>query len=502
MAYQTVEVRDEGFSDQFIRTFKRFLLDHTPLRDNGRRDEHDQSVFLDLRSEELETFRNIRPRYVERFLGPRNRSIRLFPPSHPTYDQFLRHFVNNGQQTLYTVNSAASNVLVLCLDIDAKEGEDDAQTLADHVALNYLNGNAYIEPSRSGSGRHVYFKIDVTYVRRSKLWEIVPRFVEVIKLEETVQKFKSRVDIILGLPTVWTQPDTTKDEYRIQKRGTPWQIPYLVKGWNDFNVLRTMKPVLFEHLDVMSTVATAQALPVIYARDMGRTYEERKLKVLNGREKKVLLVSTMLRDTNGEKPDLDVTYKRYMEECHPSGISFKDDKRRLKEIMRVIDKMSPRYRPSHPHQFKAKGYLELVQKMVPMDAFKWDRREKLDHERFADFVAVKVQDAFFKKQGCRGRASRDATIENFRVMKAKGLVSWICTPNQYTRFLKIAVQYGFLQIVDGFTPPIRNKQGQRIGKGIARMIGPGPVLVEEYEQFKPIVEQFHRLRELIQPMAA
>ena len=88
------------------------------------------------------------------------------------------------------------------------------------------------------------------------------------------------------------------------------------------------------------------------------------------------------------------------------------------------------------------------------------------------------------------------------MLNAKGLVNWQINPNQYTKLLQIAVDYQLLEIVDDFTAPLRNKSGEKVIKGVARMIGPGAALQKEYEDFKPVKAEFNRIMELIKPIAA
>lgn len=125
--------------------------------------------------------------------------------------------------------------------------------------------------------------------------------------------------------------------------------------------------------------------------------------------------------------------------------------------------------------------------IVPAKEFKWARREKLDHARLSDFISVKMQDAFFAKQdGYFAMTSRNATVKNFRVLKKKGMVNWICTPNQYTRLLEIACEYRLLHVYEEHVRPTRRQDGRKVLDGKARVIGPGAALRDERDRFLPL----------------
>ena len=85
-------------------------------------------------------------------------------------------------------------------------------------------------------------------------------------------------------------------------------------------------------------------------------------------------------------------------------------------------------------------------------------------------------------------------MANMRTMREKGLIDWSIVPHQYTRLLKIAVQYGLLEIVEEFVKPRRNSTGKSVFKGSARVIGPGAALPELRIEFLRLYEQW-RLRQ-------
>ena len=124
-------------------------------------------------------------------------------------------------------------------------------------------------------------------------------------------------------------------------------------------------------------------------------------------------------------------------------------------------------------------------------AFEWNRRDLINHQRLADFVSVKIQDAFYHKpHGHLGATPRNATLANMRIMREKGLIDWTINSHQYTRLLQIAVQYGLLEIVEESKPPRRSSAGKNVGKGMARVIGPGIALPTLREEFRKKYDQW------------
>ena len=145
--------------------------------------------------------------------------------------------------------------------------------------------------------------------------------------------------------------------------------------------------------------------------------------------------------------------------------------------------------------FKKDEFLPLVKKLVPSSAFHWERRDRIDHERLADFVSVKLQDAFFQGKGeYFARASRDATLANMRSLRAKGILNWTMVSHQYTRLLQIAVEYRLLEVVEEHVPPQRDSAGNRLGRGTARVIGPGAALPDLRAEFQKLYEAWRATR--------
>ena len=428
-----------------------------------------------------------------------------------TLKALREHREQRGDATILVTNSRTKPVLLLLMDIDAKNGEPDAHQLAQFVSGEFFGGRCYIEPSRGGKGRHAYFLLDGEDADSQRIKRVTDDLSRLIQ-PRTTNLFRARFDAFYGLPSRWERGPHGRWRLPPGGRGNLLKVPYLPSE-SDLDVLMALRPVRLSELVSLlgSTLSDGSASPspgtdsaelyqnhaptpsgsggVSDVRDIGRTSPSPSL---NGWQKKVRLVSQTLRQTNGSRPDRDALYAEYMTNWSPT-VEAEDEGRRRADFEKIVAAMVQSFRPTTGgKRFDPHEYVPVVERLVPEEAFAWERRDKLTHERLADFMAVKMQDAFFEKGNeWFARASRDATINNFRTLKAKGLVDWVCTPNQYAKLLKIAVDYGLLQIFEDFVPPTTATEGPRIVrlKGKARLIGPGPALGAIHGRFVELYEK-------------
>ncbi len=194
----------------------------------------------------------------------------------------------------------------------------------------------------------------------------------------------------------------------------------------------------------------------------------------------------MLRKTQG-KCVLEEVLTEYHLHYSPTGMTPQDIQKRTKKLNVILEHRRRSFLPKEfpqSHPFVHGKFLEQVRNTVPAEEFTWKRREKLDHQRLADFIGIKIQDAFFNRDyGQFGTADRNTLRKNMVTMRAKGLVNWVCTANKHTKLLQMACKYGFLEVFREAIVPRRDKSGTTIQKGCARIIGPGPTLPELREQF-------------------
>jgi hypothetical protein len=125
-------------------------------------------------------------------------------------------------------------------------------------------------------------------------------------------------------------------------------------------------------------------------------------------------------------------------------------------------------------------YLDVVKAAVPPLAMVTERRRtKLDHERVAQFVAVKMYDAN-KASVHQAVGGRDATIAFWASLKQQGLVDWTLTANAHGKLIQLCRAYKLIQVIEGHAAP--TSPGARDGR--ARRIGPGEALGEEYHAYE------------------
>jgi len=86
-------------------------------------------------------------------------------PSQYTKSKLEDHL--NNRNVCYYTSNPDNNVWLLCIDIDAKNGETDAWDIASFLTDTYFN-NAYWEPSTGGNGVHLYIFLDVNWVWKNK----------------------------------------------------------------------------------------------------------------------------------------------------------------------------------------------------------------------------------------------------------------------------------------------------------------------------------------------
>ncbi len=494
----------------FLRDYRRFLSGFNSLKDCSWWDgEHCHRA----RNEELEQFRNAPGAgWAERPIAGTGRHARIYGGEFtPTQKRLLAHLVNQRERTVWMTNalSKSTRTLLMLVDLDNKDGTarvDEAET---HVVNEYLGGAGIVEHSTGGLGRHVFFKCAVGSASAQDVCAAFDDLARVVRQDDRLLATGVTLDAVFyGTPTVWRRADQS---WRVVSRGLPVRLPY-VEG-ADLRPFEGLAPIPLSHfVQKYRSVASASPALFSYEDDMRRTTDSSvgvdgaPVRHGNGgafddpdaSRRRLDCWSRVMRSTDGActvDDCLDYYHRHYTY----TGDGALDIRKRGRDFERLFRTLGPSFRPARragddlSRPFRPGEYVDVVRRTVPAAAFAWDRRERLDHERLADFVGVKVQDAFFLKDDVRyvARASRDATLANFRVLREKGLVRWICTPNQYARLLAIAIEYGLLE---EFAPAVRPPHAARghlgsPGKGgLARMIGPGPKLESEYAAFAVIHE--------------
>jgi hypothetical protein len=500
----------------FVSNCRRFLLRYNKLIDVAKvAPDGDPLPVMD--TADREYFRNnpgasyIDKQYPQ---GP----FRLYRPKPLAGPAIANHLVSGGTSTLWAINEYPSPamreahggrvIFLMLLDIDDKQRTGQAARVAQLAAEICFGGNAYIEPSRSGWGRHVYFLLDATFIKLVHLRDVLESLANELRYHADLQTPGVVVDRFFGLPTIWHRTKQMSVEelppMRISSRGNLLKIPYLPEDEQDLERLAVLKPVpfaeledLFLRLDGWGTRGTKGER----TNSLGKTIS---CDEANAFVKKLRCVDQMLRITMGECT-VDQVLQHYHEHYHPTGMSDRDIRVRLRKLSRILERRHRTFdaaKLGNPWSFRPGKYLERVRTVVTADAFAWKSRQVINHERLADFVGYMVQQAFHKPptDPWFARTTRNVMLANMKKLRELKLVNWTCSPNQYSKLLAIAREHRLLEVHEDYCPPTRDKAGRRVtvqvGKGFGeswgapRQIGPGPELLAEYAAFAPLLAQW------------
>jgi hypothetical protein len=478
---------------QSINDYRKFLRLYNPLTDCSW---HEKDHRVRLTDEELARFRN-NPQlaWCQRTSLASRRTFRMFRGAGtPTLGRLTEHLVNQQDRTIWATNSADKKSLLMLADLDNKDGNADVAGAAKYVVERYLNGHGIIERSTGGLGRHVYFK-GLRYPLTGEAYcEIFRSLAQVVRDDPQLHATGVTLDnVFYGLPTIWERD--RDGVWRVKRRGDLLRLPYVEQSdLSSFQALPEIDPAFFRRLLPAQIVRPIRpSLPQSNTEDsIGRTRQSRpKADHDDGLARRMACWSEVMRLTNGAC-STDDCLAFYHTHYKYTDMREDDIRRRRLDFERLDRIYGPEFRPAiaHPWAFTAGRYTELVMRLVPEHEFVWARRERLNHARLADFSGVKVQDAFRPKRDDQyfGRASRQATVSYFRIMRLHGRIDWICTSNIYTKLLGIAIRYGLLECFENFVRPTTTAAGRKIspGKGLARMVGPGPALVAERAAFMPL----------------
>jgi len=494
----------------FMKRYKTWLLTHNTLIDcsyrlpDGKRSK--------MRKSELAAFRNDPTlAYVEREIEakfPQKIYRRAFAPN---YKELTEHIVHQHESTIYMINSGGFDVLLMLADLDNKNGGADINGATDYFNQRYLNGHGWAEPSTFGQGRHLFFRLHVAGIKRSLIYSMLKEYKDLIMGDKRFGGFGITLDnVFYGLPTLWKGE---KGRETVLTRGNELKLPFCSRGEDDLRKLQNLPALDFQSLSSFlqtrksTSAATTQPLttPNISRCDKhssicsstpkkGQRWDTDNP---NGKVRRIACCSFNMVRTNGKCTE-DEVLADYHQFYNPTGMDAKDISKREKHIHWQLAQMRQSFQPvdsksQNPHSFRKDEYLPLLKEMIPASAFIWKRRERLTPEKLADFVGIKVQDAFVPKdRHWYGATCRNSTIKNMRAMKAKGLIGWIANNHTYKRLLEIAVEYKLLKVYEKHIPPtslISSEWYAITKKGRGRVIGPGMALVAEHARFQKVYEE-------------
>lgn len=223
---------------KLARGFHAFLKDHSGLRDTGSMG-HDGNPRHHTSDHELEFFRRHPKEPFVEVEGDGRSPFKMYRPKPLTQKALMLHLVSRGDSTVFVANEQKSDVLLMIAEMRQGPAGFDLDHVAERLSSSVLGGRTYIEASACGTGRNVYFKLDVTMSKRAEVWDVVGQF------EHRVTTFLSAANRFtchfFGLPTHW-------EDNTLVKRGSLFRVPYLCDGRQSLDALISLKPLKFTAL--------------------------------------------------------------------------------------------------------------------------------------------------------------------------------------------------------------------------------------------------------------
>jgi hypothetical protein len=424
------------------------------------------------------------------------------------------------RQAVWISNDSAHDLVLMLIDIDLKRPEADVEGAAAYIVEKYLGGRGYVEISTGGDGRHVYFFVDLKFVRRAqfnkalKLWH--QRMAEDV---EFAKRYKVTFDPVpvYGIPTIW-------DDGVLKHRGNQLKVPYLPRGRADFELLvaQASNPVSGAELVAWADRQKAKGTCAVAASGNGipaGEYTSGDIHAFTHRagtdtedqthSPKISPLSPSPFQNRRVAPRQEPHFQRSIEGFGPERrlALFRQMKRnntrltenefvaayniltpenggdkKVRADFRAMEKgyVHALNKNSNTRPIDGNKYIDVVTRAVPPLALVTEKgRTNLTHERVAQFVAVKMHDAANVGEH-QAASDRNTFIKFWAVLKNEGVVDWMLTNNAHATLIKLCERYELLQIIEDYTAP--TAPGAKNGR--CRRIGPGRALADEYERFE------------------
>ncbi len=270
-------------------------------------------------------------------------------------------------ETYYYRSNRASGFALVMLDIDAHEGQTDAQLVAEHITQRYFPG-AYFEPSTGGRGRHVYVVIAFNeFVPRAKVNGWLRLMGHALRELMISQGFLSTVDpkpcrtfsewgkdavgnlmpLKMGHLAKIPRPRDLHDMDRIES--APWYLPSAVETIiADYNRLRASRSVEAQTIDV-ETIEPPAVSPAAIEAIRTHSSAFKGMDPHDPRSRAVHAVMALSRRL-GRLPSTDEAHHFYCQSglatVKSSGDSQSDIRRRMRRLTSAIDYVGKTFDPS------------------------------------------------------------------------------------------------------------------------------------------------------------
>lgn len=381
----------------------------------------------------------------------------------------------------YTSNRSKDRALI-CIDIDAHQGEEDAEAVAAWIIKKYFHA-AYYEPSTGGRGRHLYLCLDIGWdMATEKVNAYLADFGRLLGLLVAAEGFKAGVCGVYG--TVTSQ----------RKYGLLVKLP---------------RPETKEQLERLL------AMPVYGYADLRRVAVEGMNFEGGNRNAGETVPPDVMREERAPAPASNVGGGRLAALARKRGVVFdlarnlhrmptvaeatarylamglnhsppaKDRTNDFEQIIafcaRTFDqsKISP-----NPHLARPDAYRAIVAELVTDRELRDKSGRPIRRDDLAWFIACIVQGAFEVKDdpALIGCTSREGVMAFFRKLKQAGLHDHLCSAKKYSAMLDICERHVILERFAQHVPPLRMK-GVKVVKGKGRRLGPGLALPELRAEF-------------------
>lgn len=359
------------------------------------------------------------------------------------------------------INQQKTDVLLMMADIDNKDGQGDADAAAEYLAKTYFCNHMWKDFSTFGSGRHLYFLINVKYVSRHLVHEKFNELKRIIRADPQFQKLGCTFDEFYGLPTIWKKNET--DGWQIVKRGNQLKLPFCCCE-EDLNKLRNLRPLSFlalaEALEARETAATDTPPPTSATTSNILTKSppspKKRIRSLTLSEirsnpdafERMHRACALFIATYGRFASDEFELVAFYDRCH-FNTEHDTKQRRLKRSKDVLEyQKRVRDITTGSGGFDKEHYLSLVRQFVKpehREGVKCDR--PVEEEALAVGLYVMERNALTRaekrsRQFTTGNASIQAAFPVLRDLK---LITCACNGNKSVAIKRILVNCGLIQ---------------------------------------------------------
>jgi len=407
----------------------------------------------------------------------------------------------NKAETYYYSSNFYSPIQLLMIDIDAKNGETDAEDVAKFITDTYFPG-AYYDTSTNGQGRHIYILVDCRWPNMSRT-EVNKRILDFKNALQRIvvnKGYHAKMDCVNGkscirkkeVLTINNQPVTVS---LIHTSGTNAKLPRPTMdtiGWLEASPIFTR-----EHLQKAMADAIGLELGLASPEDVKESEEKptRKAKSKKSSKtenlqsescqwQKTLQVAYKLCTELGHPPTGDEVYTRFNELGLGTGQEEPDRLARCHRAAKYAELTFDNSK-ARIYDYAPGKYLELIISLISEDdiikACKGTECEKrrLTHEDLDVVLGCHVTESLEPKPSDKQfTVSIDGIIGRFRALKEIGLFPKSANYNKVKISRNILIKAGLIILLDDSYKFNKGK-----GHGTAQKWGLG-VNCPEYESIK------------------